>query len=152
MVKNCRICKNELTTENWSEGSQRARKYLCNPCGNQYSRELYKKHREHRIAKDKAWRLANPEKVKASQRRYYYENREVLLKKQAAWRKADGQGNVRAQGWRDANREHYRTYQREYQRKLRAKRLEEPKAELITPRLEAFEVENISGIEVRRYD
>ena len=135
-MASCYKCQVELTDDNWYPSCRTRRKYLCKSCHRAYH---------------KAYKRARSEAGKAYQRKYYWNNREAILAKLAVDREC-GRANARAQGWRDANREHYREYQREYQRKLRAKRRGEPVIEFITPTLEPMVVENIGGIEVRRYD
>jgi hypothetical protein len=88
----------------------------CVECGRATGKTYYWQHRDQRRAASRAWfkanpekraewRSRNPEKVKASQRRYFGKNRESRLAALARWRAANPE-RVRAtmKAWRAGQR------------------------------------------------
>jgi 5-methylcytosine-specific restriction endonuclease McrA len=72
----------------------------------EYKRKYHEKHRTARLAKMRAWRLANPDRVKALQKSYYEKHRMGLLARMREWREAHPvEAAMAHRAWVKKNRE-----------------------------------------------
>lgn len=105
-AKPCRHCGDlkPLSTFNKSSVTPDGLQYRCRPCQKELKRDWYVKNRESELQNVKDWRKANPEKVRAIDRRRHAarpersliqgrrwraENREKYLEQNRAWKSAN---------------------------------------------------------------
>jgi len=70
MTHNCRVCKVELTDDNWYPSYPKTRNYICKECSADKGRSWREANRDKIKEYDDLWRINNPEKAKAIQTRY----------------------------------------------------------------------------------
>ncbi len=63
-MSRCRVCKIELTSENWFLSKQKAHSYICKSCHNTYNRKNVAKHLPEIKAKKKRYREQNRERIR----------------------------------------------------------------------------------------
>ena len=75
-TKHCRVCKKELTNENWYPSFRKKGDYICKYCHREQARLRYKENPDKERARVAIWRKANPEKARACVTRWRKENPE----------------------------------------------------------------------------
>jgi hypothetical protein len=100
MQKTCIDCGVGLTDKNWSESSQRGRRYLCRECATarasahaqanrdwrrQYMAQYYQGHKDKFAANSRAYQKAHPEKAREWARKSVQKNRSKRYAKQREW-------------------------------------------------------------------
>lgn len=87
----CTKCKVERPKAEFSKDHQKRNglKSVCKECGRAYSREWTRKHRERNAEKAKAWREANPERVREATKKWQRENMDLVVERSRKYRAAD---------------------------------------------------------------
>lgn len=114
-TKSCRGCGRVLALDQFNRLAK-AKDGLqprCRRCASDYHRERNARNPGANRARAKAWREANPERVKETKRRWHAENYERIAARQRRW-ESENHEAVReaARRWRARNRDHVLRYQR----------------------------------------
>lgn len=99
-MKVCNTCQTALELHvNWTVGAQRRKSYCCSSCSN---------------IKAAAYRAANKEKIKETNRRWYANNTEKAKEKSRKWNEANLDRHAANQrAYRERNVDGYNQYQRD---------------------------------------
>ena len=136
MNKICTRCKETKSFDEFTKdkNSKDGFARYCKPCRNAMKRESYLRNRDKNLAKMKAYRDNNPEKVSAIKKKcyhskkeqyaerskqYYLENREMVLKRSAEYREKN-RAEIRRRGakYYNQNREKLIQKQTDYQKRM----------------------------------
>ena len=91
MTRNCRLCGDELTDENWYPSRQRKRDYICKECWKEKSRLYSEANRDKVNAYARLYREANRDKVNTRKRLYRKNNPEKVKAESVRDRLKNGQ-------------------------------------------------------------
>jgi hypothetical protein len=146
-MKTCGGCKETraLTEFNKHKGNKDGLQDRCNACRKATAAEYYIRTKEIQAERNKCYRMANPDKVRATSKRYYQENKEMILAKHknehtkeynkkyylehsekskaraVVWRKENPEAaKAISKSWRKAHPEQCKSSAREYAKKLRS--------------------------------
>lgn len=87
----CTKCKVERPTAEFNKDPQKRNglKSTCKDCGRAYAREWTRKNRERNAEKAKAWREANPSRVREYTREWQSKNMDLVVEMSRKYRAAD---------------------------------------------------------------
>ena len=120
--KRCGKCKDTKSIDSFNKDKSRKDGFRnnCKTCEAKRSSEYQKANRDKVNLKTKRWRASNPEKSKASAKKYYEANPEYHHKKNAEYYKNNKEKRqTQAKSWREANPEKVKEYRLRYKMNIR---------------------------------